>query len=453
MRMYKQSGGDKLMALGSAVDPHSVKPFHPDMQPEGKPACGPDNGGCLICLPTVRNGSRHSFRCACPDGLSLGDDKKTCRTPKACKAGYEAVEGGCKDVDECSQPGSCSHTCHNTPGSFTCTCRHGFILVNGTRCRHEAQGPAPALLVVDWRRLRMIDQLDSPTPRVVNIRRHAAMKRAVAVDVDQEIGRIFWADLMSHSINMATLNGSTLLSPTVLVTSGIRFPESVAYDWLHKALYWVDAEDGAIRVITLETSLTRTVHRHLDRPRALALDPNEGRLYLSTWGKTPSIETSGMDGSGRTAIITTDIEWPNGLTIDYGERRLMWTDGSIGVVYSSDMDGSNRRVLFFSHSEQHQHMFSVAVIEDYVYWTDWSRRTLSRVLKTGGGMRTYTTVAFRRPVDVKVIHRYTQPKGTNRCGINNGGCSHICSPAAGGRMFTCQCPDHIDVGPPCLDPA
>ncbi|XP_046544761.1 low-density lipoprotein receptor-related protein 4-like isoform X2 [Haliotis rubra] len=62
MRMYKQSGGDKLMALGSAVDPHSVKPFHPDMQPEGKPACGPDNGGCLICLPTVRNGSRHSFR-------------------------------------------------------------------------------------------------------------------------------------------------------------------------------------------------------------------------------------------------------------------------------------------------------------------------------------------------------------------------------------------------------
>ncbi|XP_048255750.1 low-density lipoprotein receptor-related protein 4-like isoform X3 [Haliotis rufescens] len=452
MRMDKHSGGDKLLVLSSAVHPHGVKPFNPDQQPAGNAVCGSDNRGCLICLPAVRKGSRDNFRCACPDGMSLGEDEKSCRTSKVCEAGYREVHRECEDVDECSQPGTCSHTCHNIPGGFTCTCRLGYILVNATRCRLE--GPAPALLVVDWQRLRVIDQLDSPIPRVVDIRRQPAMKRPGALDVDMETGRVFWADLKSKTMNMATLNGSTLLSPTVLVDSGIRLPESVAFDWLHKALYWVDSTDGAIRVVALATRFSRTVHRHLDRPRALVLDPNEGRLYWSTWGETPSIETSGMDGSGRTAIITTDIVWPNGLTIDYGERRLMWTDGNMGAIFSSDMDGSNRREVVFSHSEQLQQMFSVAVIEDYVYWTDWRRRSLSRVRKTTGrDMRTYTTVTLRRPLDVKVMHQDRQPKGTNRCGINNGGCSYICSPAPGGRMFACQCPDHMLVGSRCLDPA
>lgn len=110
--------------------------------------------------------------------------------------------------------------------------------------------------------------------------------------------------LFSYVHSRATLNGSTLLSPTVLVDSGIRLPESVAFDWLHKALYWVDSTDGAIRVVTLATRFSRTVHRRLDRPRALVLDPNEGynpsriaicccyvvrRLRCRCWGMLPAM--------------------------------------------------------------------------------------------------------------------------------------------------------------------
>ena len=42
-----------------------------------------------------------------------------------------------QDFDECANSGinPCDHECHNTPGSFTCSCRDGwYIDAGGTRC-------------------------------------------------------------------------------------------------------------------------------------------------------------------------------------------------------------------------------------------------------------------------------------------------------------------------------
>lgn len=39
------------------------------------------------------------------------------------------------DVDECSmENGGCEHECQNTPGSFTCSCRSGYLLVDSVHC-------------------------------------------------------------------------------------------------------------------------------------------------------------------------------------------------------------------------------------------------------------------------------------------------------------------------------
>lgn len=35
------------------------------------------------------------------------------------------------DMDEClTNDHGCSHTCHNTPGSYFCGCPYGFILLD-----------------------------------------------------------------------------------------------------------------------------------------------------------------------------------------------------------------------------------------------------------------------------------------------------------------------------------
>ena len=51
-------------------------------------------------------------------------------------------------------------------------------------------------------------------------------------------------------------------------------------------------------------------------------------LFWTDWGDNPRIERSGMDGdpTTRQMIISGQIGWPNGLTVDYTLQRLYWAD-------------------------------------------------------------------------------------------------------------------------------
>ena len=49
-------------------------------------------------------------------------------------------------------------------------------------------------------------------------------------------------------------------------------------------------------------------------------------LFWTSWGVQPKLERSSLTGSGRIAVIDTDLGWPNGLGIDYEEDVLYWVD-------------------------------------------------------------------------------------------------------------------------------
>ncbi|XP_059167478.1 fibrillin-2-like [Physella acuta] len=50
-----------------------------------------------------------------------------------CPVGYEAINGTCFNINECETRNICPQTCIDTPGSFICECRGGFLkLLNGT---------------------------------------------------------------------------------------------------------------------------------------------------------------------------------------------------------------------------------------------------------------------------------------------------------------------------------
>ena len=86
-------------------------------------------------------------------------------------------------------------------------------------------------------------------------------------------------------------------------------------------------------------------------------------MYWSDWGSAGKIERAGMDGSSR-QLIHSDLQWPNGLALDYGTQRLYWTDTSANSIEYSDFNGANRHVsldyygdslssLFISHMYMH----------------------------------------------------------------------------------------------------
>uniref|UniRef100_A0A3B3T6Z0 Thrombomodulin n=1 Tax=Paramormyrops kingsleyae TaxID=1676925 RepID=A0A3B3T6Z0_9TELE len=53
-----------------------------------------------------------------------------------CKDGYKMIAGKCKDIDECLKS-PCQHICSNTPGSYTCKCRDGFVPKKNDRTKCE----------------------------------------------------------------------------------------------------------------------------------------------------------------------------------------------------------------------------------------------------------------------------------------------------------------------------
>lgn len=67
-------------------------------------------------------------------------------------------------------------------------------------------------------------------------------------------------------------------------------------------------------------------------------------MYWTEWGGKPKIDRAAMDGSGRITLVA-DVGRANGLTIDYAERRLYWTDLDTTLIESSNMLGESAAAL------------------------------------------------------------------------------------------------------------
>lgn len=112
--------------------------------------------------------------------------------------------------------------------------------------------------------------------------------------------------------------GQNASVPSRVVVDQTKTADGIAYDWIHRLLYWTDTGSNSIEVISLDTQYKKTLlNLDLDEPRAIVVDPRDKQkwMYWSDWGEKGRIEKAGLDGSHRQAVVTTDIQWPNGLTI------------------------------------------------------------------------------------------------------------------------------------------
>ena len=95
----------------------------------------------------------------------------------------------------------------------------------------------------------------------------------------------------------------------------------MAFDWISRNIYWMDTLFDRLMVSRLDGTFQKTlITTGLDAPRAVVVDPNNGYMYWTDWGRWPRIEKACLDGSNRTVLIDSQIKWPNGLTIDYEDR-------------------------------------------------------------------------------------------------------------------------------------
>ena len=300
-------------------------------------------------------------------------------------------------------------------GGFSCSCVEGYVLrPDKTSCK--ALGQAVRLIFANRVDIRQVSLFDEEYTSVID-----GLQNAIALDFDYRKGLIIWSDVTLDAIKRAYTNGTGMSD---VIWWGLKSPGGVAIDWIHDHIYWTDSGVKRVEVSNLDGSVRRTlVWENVEKPRAIAVHPGQAAVVWTDWGSTqPRIERCDMDGSNRYALVTDNVVWPNGLTIDYAVDHVYWADAKHHVIESVRLDGTGRRRVI---DRGLPHPFAISIFEDSVFWTDWHTKSIHEANKLTGH-------------DIHSIHPLRQPDYTNRCGSNNGGCSHLCLPNRSG--YSCACP-------------
>jgi low density lipoprotein-related protein 2 len=147
-----------------------------------------------------------------------------------------------------------------------------------------------------------------------------------------------------------------------------------------------------------------------------------------------------MDGkSSRKIVSGTNIGAPIGLTIDIITQRIWWTDIHLKTIEFCNYDGLYRYTVL--NAESLVFPFDVAFYDGLIYWSDRGTDSIYSADALNGSNKTTIRQNTVHGVTQLVVWHYSlQPQGPNPCGTNHG-CSHLCLIGAGGRNYSCACPD------------
>ncbi|KAK3731505.1 hypothetical protein QZH41_008533 [Actinostola sp. cb2023] len=411
--------------------------------------CAANNGGCSHVCTNIKGGDTS---CSCPAYMKLQDDQKTCKDIPPCQ-GMTPLRNPLTDKELFCGRGPFSvacpkHSyCHVHPTDAFAKCcpdsQTVFLLVNHAELLSEFTVLLASQGVI-WRAVVNQNQ------RKVKIERMPFTQgiMIVAVSYDPKDKRMYWSDVDLGVIKRAYMDGTG--EETILTL--VRVPDGMCLDVEDREIYWTDTGFNRIEKAQLDGSFKKTlVDSGLDEPRAIVLYKKRRQMYWSDWGKAAKIERALMDGTQRKTIISGGLVWPNGLTIDEVQGVLYWADAKEDKIETSDLEGRNRRVLVGNTIAKHP--FSLAILNDRLFWSDWETTGLQSVNKRTGKDLVHSLKGLVKPKGMCLF--FTKSPSAKICldpgSPQNGGRhpapdSSASYPIGTTLIFTCR-PGYTMLGP------
>ena len=118
-----------------------------------------------------------------------------------------------------------------------------------------------------------------------------------------------------------------------------------------------------------------------------------------------------MDGSGRQVVHSTGLVWPNGITLDYGPRRMYWVDAFLDQIEHSLYDGTDRVTLV----RNLDHPFALTLEGSLVFWTDWTGNSIHVAHKELAlGSQVFRQFLREPPYGIEAVTPTRQANGIHR---------------------------------------
>ncbi|XP_039745762.1 low-density lipoprotein receptor-related protein 6 [Pararge aegeria] len=339
---------------------------------------------------------------------------------KAFRLGEPLGHNPCADNN-----GECSHLCFNRPQDFVCSCPIGLELGKDRKMCIEPE----AFLI--YSRKNVIGRISIESENNDAVLPIKELKEVSALAVHVSGSKIYWSDSKTKTINRCSVNGSNM--EKILEWMGLV--EGLAIDWSGQNIYWTDTASQRIEVARLDGSSRRTlIWQGLKKPKSVVLDPKKGYMYWSELG-SKSIKRATMDG-GSPTVIFEQVGRVHALAIDYDKRTIYWAALDPPVLEFAMLNGTGRKVL----ADNIPMPYALAIYGERVFWGDWNTGLIEVSKKSDGTNRKTIHNQLDYISDLKVYHR-VRDSLSNQCGVDNGGCSHLCLPLPN-NDYRCACPTH-----------
>lgn len=272
------------------------------------------------------------------------------------------------------------------------------------------------------------------------------LSQGAALDFYWERRLVCWSDSGSEMIQCVHTNGTHVGERMTVVNSSLISPDGLACDWYTGKLYWTDGDKNRIEVTSIDGKHRKVLFwTEIYEPRAIALVPMKSIMFWTDWGDVPKIEKASMNGdpSTREVIVSEDIFWPNGITVDYENELVYWADGRLRFIAVMDYNGKNRREVV---SQGLDYPFAISFFDQRLYWTDWKTWCIHSHDVRSNTQSTHPRELFHGeyiPGDIEVWDPRRQPQSDNPCLHDNGNCSHLCLLSSKEPGYSCACPTGV----------